>query len=97
MMLPEHVQMLREYDIEGKQEDKPELSEYDYVLLSEALELSYTTKADTKIKRWMNGEFIYNRGTIIHVDLSKRMIQLEDPFTTHAIKLDDIVDVTIMD
>ncbi|MGE7978333.1 YolD-like family protein [Psychrobacillus sp. NPDC093200] len=64
MMLTEHVVMLRDYHEEVKREPKPELTEYDYVTLSEAIELAYTTKGDTKIKRWKDGQFIYNRGII---------------------------------
>lgn len=97
MMLTEHVGMLRDYYEEVKKEPKPELTEYDYVLLSETIELAFSSYADTKIKRWKEGQFIYNRGTIEEVDLKRRVIQLQDPFYLLAIKMDDIVDVTIMD
>lgn len=97
MMLTEHVAMLRDYHEEVKKEPKPELTEYDYVLLSESIELAFSSYADTKIKLWKDGRFIYNRGTIEEVDLKRRMIQLQDPFYLLAIKMDDIVDVTIMD
>ncbi len=96
-MLTEHVAMLRDYHEEVKKEPKPELTEYDYVLLSESIELAFSSYADTKIKRWKDGQFIYNRGTIEEVDLKRRVIQLQDPFYLLAIKMDDIVDVTIMD
>lgn len=97
MMLTEHVVMLRDYHEEVKREPKPELTEYDYVTLSEAIELAYTTKGDTKIKRWKDGQFIYNRGIIEEIDLKPRKIQLQDPFYSLSLKLDEIVDVTIMD
>lgn len=97
MMLTEHVGMLRDYYEEVKKEPKPELTEYDYVTLSETIELAFSSYADTKIKRWKDGQFIYNRGTIEEVDLKRRVIQLQDPFYLLAIKMDDIVDVTIMD
>ncbi|MEK3973748.1 YolD-like family protein [Psychrobacillus sp. FSL K6-1267] len=97
MMLTEHVGMLRDYYEEVKKEPKPELTEYDYVLLSESIELAFSSYADTKIKRWKDGRFIYNRGTIDEVDLKRRVIQLQDPFYLLAIKMDDIVDVIIMD
>ena len=97
MMLTEHVALLRDYYEDVQKVPKPELTEYDYVTLSESLELAYTTKGDTKIKRWKDGHFIYNRGTIEEVDLKHRLIKLQDPFYLIHIKLDDIVDVTIMD
>ncbi|MCM3358049.1 YolD-like family protein [Psychrobacillus sp. MER TA 171] len=97
MMLTEHVGMLRDYYEEVKKEPKPELTENDYILLSETIELAFSSYADTKIKRWKDGQFIYNRGTIEEVDIKRRVIQLQDPFYLLAIKMDDIVDVTIMD
>lgn len=44
-----------------------------------------------------NGQFVYNRGIIEEVDLKHRVIQLQDPFYLLSIKIDEIVDVTIMD
>lgn len=96
MMLTEHVAMLRDYHEEVKREPKPELTEYDYVLLSETIELAFSSYADTKIKRWKDVQFIYNRGTIEEVDLKRRVIQLQDPFYLMTINMDEIIDVTIM-
>lgn len=97
MMLTEHVALLRDYYDEVKLEPKPELTEFDYVTLSETLEMAFQSKADTKITRWRDGQFIYNRGTIESVDLKRRVIEMQDPFYLIHIKLDDIIDVTIMD
>ena len=97
MMLPEHVALLRDFSKEVKEEPRPTLTEYDYTTISEALELAYITKSDTKIKRWKNGQFFYNRGTVEDVDLKHRILQLQDPFYLIPIKLDEVVDITIMD
>ena len=96
MMLTEHVALLRDYYEEVQKVPKPELTEFDYVTLSETLEMAFQSKADTKIKRWRDGQFIYNRGTIEEVDLKHRIVQLQDPFYVMDIKLDEIIDVTIM-
>lgn len=96
MMLTEHVRMLRAYYEEVKKEPKPELTEYDFVLLSEAIELAFSSYADTKIKHWKDGHFIFNRGTIESVDLKRRTIELQDPFYLMTINMDEIIDVTIM-
>ncbi|MEK4083747.1 YolD-like family protein [Psychrobacillus sp. FSL K6-1415] len=97
MMLPEHVALLRQYSEEIKREPKPELDEWDYDAIQHTLDAAIKSKADTKIKRWKNGEFIYNRGTVESVNLQKREIELKDPFYLLSLKLDEIVDVTIMD
>lgn len=97
MMLPEHVALLRDYKEEVKKEPKPVLTEDDYITISELLELAYTSRSDTKIKRWRDGRFIFNRGTIEDVNLKHRTLQIQDPFYLIHIKIDEIVDIAIMD
>lgn len=97
MMLPEHVSLLREYGQEIKREPKPDLDEWDYDEIQHTLDMAIKSKADTKVKLWRDGAFIYNRGTIESVNLIKRTIELEDSFTLMSLNLDEIVHVTIMD
>ena len=97
MMLPEHVALLREYDKEIKREPKPDLDEWDYDAINHTLDMAIKSKADTKVKLWRDGAIIYKRGMIESVDLRRRVIELEDPFSLLQLKLDEIVDVTIMD
>lgn len=97
MMLPEHVALLREYSLEIKREPKPDLDEWDYDAIQHTLDAAYIRKSDTKIIMWRDGQFIYNRGTIESIDLTRRTLELQDPFYLYSLKLDEIVDVTIMD
>ncbi|MEK5206684.1 YolD-like family protein [Psychrobacillus sp. FSL H8-0510] len=97
MMLPEHVFLLREYGKEIKREPIPELDEWDYDAIQHTLDMAIKSKADTKVKLWRDGAFFYNRGIVESVDLRRRVIELEDPFSLLQLKLDEIVDVTIID
>ena len=97
MMLTEHVSLLRKYGEEIKREPKPDLDEWDYDAIQYTLETAIKSKADTKVKLWRDGAFIYKRGIVESVDLKRRVIELDDPFTFLQLKLDEIVDVTIMD
>ncbi|MFZ0578300.1 MAG: YolD-like family protein [Psychrobacillus psychrotolerans] len=97
MMLPEHVVMLREYGTEIKREPKPDLNEWDFEAIQDNLQLAMRSKADTKVKLWRDGQFSYNRGTVEGIDIKRRTLELQDPFYLFSIKLDEIVDVTIMD
>lgn len=97
MMLPEHVVLLRNYYEDQKKVPCPELNEWDLEIIQSSLELALNSKADTKIKLWAAGEFFYKRGTIESVDLKRRTIELQDTFYLFSLKLDDIVDVTLMD
>lgn len=97
MMLPEHVKMLREYSEEIKKEPRPDLNEFDYEAIQDQIALAMKRNVEIKIKRWKEGEFIYNRGTIQWIDLRKRTIELEDPFRSFELYIDEIVDVTILE
>ena len=97
MMLPEHVKMLREYSEEIKKEPRPDLNEFDYEAIQDQIALAMKRNVEIKIKRWKEGEFIYNRGTIQWIDLRKRTIELEDPFRLFELSIDEIVDVTILE
>ncbi|QUG41231.1 YolD-like family protein [Psychrobacillus sp. INOP01] len=97
MMLTEHVKLLREYSDEIKRDPRPELNEWDLEAIHDCLNLAMLSKADTKIKLWRDGQFFYKRGTIESVDLQRRTLELDDPFSLFQINIDEIVDVTIMD
>ncbi|WP_342598346.1 YolD-like family protein [Psychrobacillus sp. FSL H8-0483] len=97
MMLPEHVKMLRDYNEEIKKVARPDLNEFDYEAIQEQIELAMKRNVEIKIKRWKEGEFLYNRGTIQWIDLTKRTIEVEDPFRCFELKIDEIVDVTILE
>ena len=97
MMLPEHVAMLRNFGEEVKREDRPELNEWDLEVIHDCLQRALISKSDTKIKMWRDGQFFYKRGTIESIDLKRRTLELQDPFYLFWLKLDEIVDVNIMD
>lgn len=97
MMLPEHVKLLREYNVELKRDPRPDLNEWDLEAIHDCLQLAKQSKADAKIKLWMDGQFIYKRGIIESIDLQRRKLELDDPFSLLKLNLDEIVDITIMD
>lgn len=97
MMLPEHVTMLRDYHEEIKKVPRPDLNEFDYEAIQEQIEIAMKRNVDIKVKRWKDGEFLYHRGTIQWIDLNKRVLELEDPYRFYEVKIDEIVDVTILE
>jgi len=97
MMLPEHVKMLRDYNDELKQVPRPQLDEWDLEIIQDNIDLAMKRNVEIKIKRWINGMFKYNQGTIQWIDLKNRKIELEDPFSSFELPLDEIVDVTILE
>lgn len=97
MMLPEHVKLLREYAVDIKKDPRPVIDEFDYELIEEQIAIAMKRNVEAKIKRWKDGEFIYNRGTIPWIDLRRRTIELEDHFRSFEQPIDEIVDVTILE
>lgn len=97
MMLPEHVNLIRKYNEESKKTPKPELDEWDLQAIQESIEIAMKRDVETKIKNWKDGLIISHVGKIIWVDLSRRIIEMEDVFKSFTLKLDDIVDVTILE
>lgn len=97
MMLTEHVHLLKQYNEEQSKVLRPELDEWDLDIIQENIEIALKTKVDTKIKRWVNGEFLFNRGIVEKVDLKRRIIKLQDPFYLLSLDIDEIVDVTVME
>ena len=97
MMLPEHVTMLRDYHEEIKKVPRPDLNEFDYEAIQEQIEIAMKRNVDIEIKRWRDGEFLYHRGTIQWIDLNRRVLELDDPYRFYEIKIDEIVDVTILE
>lgn len=97
MMLPEHVKMLRDYNAEIKKVPRPDLNEFDYEAIQEQIEIAMKRDVEILIKRWKDSEFKYNQGKIQWIDLVKRKIELEDPFYSYELQLDEIVDVTVLE
>ncbi|PZX07393.1 YolD-like protein [Psychrobacillus insolitus] len=97
MMLPEHVALIRQYNKEIKKVPRPDLDEWDLDAIQENIEIAMKRNVDVKIKTWDDGKFIFHNGKIIWVDLGRRTIEMEDVFKSFMLKLDEIVDVTVLE
>lgn len=97
MMLPEHVKLIREYTEEQQKIPRPELDEFDLQVIGETIYIASKRKGNVLIKLWKEGEIKGYGGTVENLDILKKTIQLDNPFGLHTYKLDDIVDVSILD
>ena len=95
MMLPEHVKMLREYGEEIKKEPRPDLNEFDYEIIHDQIALAMQRNVEIKIKRWKEAWGTHDGALLEWIDLRKRTIEIEDPFRSFELSIDEIVDVTI--
>lgn len=97
MMLPEHLKLIRQYNDDSKKIPKPELNEWDLEAIQESIELAMKRNVEVKIKLWKNGGFTIYVGTLIWVDLNRRLIEMEDTFKSFSLRLDEIVDITLLE
>jgi hypothetical protein len=95
MMLPEHTAQLRQDDANYEKVKRPLLDEYDLEYIQDEINRAITLKSEVKIKLWIEGEFEFRRGTIDKVNLAKRYIEIEDPFGSERLSLEDIVGVLL--
>lgn len=94
MMLPEHLQLLREWQEEDNKTLEPNIDEMDLQLIVEEIERAYTTRQEVRIKTWKYGYEKQHQGAIVHIN--PRYLVYDDPFGEHVIYLRDITSVDIL-
>ncbi|MEI4770953.1 YolD-like family protein [Psychrobacillus sp. FJAT-51614] len=97
MVLPEHVKLMRDYVREQQLIPRPQLNEWDLEIIEETINLAMTRKCDVAIKMWRDGKYVLRGGIIQRVDLKQRTMEVDDPFGLHKYKLDEVVDVTVLE
>lgn len=98
IMLTEHLQLLREWQKEDTLTKRPELSDWDLEGIHESLMSAKQRQCQTFIKTWKAGTTSTFHGTIEHLDIQKKLVLLEDPFSKiERIPADEIILVQHMD
>ena len=96
MMLPEHVQLIRQYNEDTKKIPRPNLDEFDLLAIQEQIEIAMKRNVEIKFKIWKDGEVKYSTGTICWIDLNRKIIEVEDKMHSFQLNFDEIVDVTLL-
>lgn len=78
MMLPEHVEALREWMAEDDYIKRPNLSEWDMIELQEEIDLALRRRCDTEVQTWRNGEVKRHVGVIEDADVAGKRIKLSE-------------------
>ncbi|WP_052131400.1 YolD-like family protein [Planococcus sp. CAU13] len=97
LMLPEHIQMLREWYEEDQHVPRPDLDEFDLQLIQEELDIALKRKCEVLIETWKDKQIFKHRGVIEDINIARRELVYESPFGTHRLALDEIVAVTLID
>ena len=97
LMLPEHIQMLRDLSEEDRKSPKPNLDEYDLQLISEEMDVALKRQCDVVIHTWRDGEVTRHHGTIVDIDIQSRVLTYEDPFKMRRVNMDEVVSIAMVD
>ncbi|WP_194841649.1 YolD-like family protein [Sporosarcina obsidiansis] len=95
LMLPEHLERLREWQREDQYTQRPELTDWELQEMQQTLEHGWRRKCELLLKTWHDGEFLFHQGVIEALDPQASVIILSDPFGTEKILVVDIVDVQL--
>jgi hypothetical protein len=89
MMLPEHVEMLREWQQEDWYNRKPNLDEFDLEAIFDEIQLAYRRQCDVEIRIWREGSQAFT-GTIKAIDLHLQKLHLDTGLHTQKISFTEI-------
>lgn len=93
MMLPEHIELLREWRDEDAAQVRPELSSWELKDLQDTIVAAYTAQSIVTIWSWENGGSRQYEGVILSIDPMKKVLYLQDPFTVEVLALGQIMRV----
>jgi hypothetical protein len=93
MMLPEHVEALRNWMDEDHYVERPVLDDFDLQSIQYEIDVAFKRQYETHVAIWKDGEIIHNGGKIIEIHMHSRMLILDTPFCIERLDLDSIVGV----
>lgn len=97
LMLPEHVEMIREWYEKDERVPKPDLNEFDLQLMQEEMDIALKRQCDVIIHSWKAGAIHTHRGVIQGIDAKSRMLIYGDQFEKHRLPMDEVVSIVIVD
>lgn len=95
LMLPEHLERLREWQREDDYIERPDLADFELQAMQETLEAAFGRRCETWIDTWHDGKVRCHQGEIETLDTQAMTIVLRDPFGIERIRVADIIDVRL--
>lgn len=96
MMLPEHIEMLREWKNEDRYSRKPDLDEFSLEAIHEEIRLSQMRQCDIEIQLWRNGPDSLD-GKVSRTDLQAKLLYLNTVDGTEKIPFEEIIGAKIFE
>ncbi|MDV6377173.1 YolD-like family protein [Sporosarcina sp. GW1-11] len=95
LMLPEHLERLREWQQADDYIERPVLTDWELQAMQETLDVASRRRCEVYLKTWHDGEVRYHQGVIEALNLQSAVIILRDPFGTEKIQVANIIDVQL--
>ena len=96
MMLPEHLEKLRDWVAEDAYEEKPTLDEWAWQDIQQQLDIAYRTGCEIRVKTWENGVIKDRIGVLKKVNGQLGLIDLEVGQDVRTFSLDAIIGMETM-
>ncbi len=90
MMLPEHVQMLRDWQSQAHSESKPVLDDFDLEAIYEEIDLAHKRQCLVELQVWQ-GETNAFTGVVAAIDLRIKQLSLDCSGNVLKFSFDDII------
>ncbi|CEG21743.1 YolD-like protein [Planococcus massiliensis] len=90
MMLPEHVQMLRDWQKEDPFNKKPDLDAFDLEAIYEEIHLAVVRQCAIEIRLWRSQSQVFT-GTIAAIDLNAKFLFLDIGLQSEKISFAEII------
>ncbi|ANU13728.1 hypothetical protein B481_2286 [Planococcus halocryophilus Or1] len=97
LMLPEHVEMIREWYAKDELIAKPELTEDDLQLLQEEMDIALKRQCEVVIQSWEEGVVYEHRGTIEGIEARNRMIVCKEGEKRHRLPFDGVISIVMIE
>lgn len=95
LMLPEHLERLREWQREDQYTERPDLTDFELQEMQQTIETAWKRKCETVIKTWREGKVNVYQGVIEALDPVAATVSVRDPFGTDVLYVAEIIDAEL--
>lgn len=97
MMLTEHVQLLKQWDVEDGYTEKPDLTTWELEDLQQTIEQAMRTEQQLELTIWMNGQKYSYIGLIKKLHLENQELYFETLVEVRKISISSIIAACLLD
>ena len=96
MMLPEHVQLLREEQDEDRYNVRPQLNDFDLEAIQDEIQIAFKSQSTVELRIWRNTAQI-STGRVTLIDPRLLLLHLDTGLQLQKIAFNEIIGIKILD